>query len=84
LERLPTYLPTKRETGEGEGRRERPGELLDRLRQEKRWTIEQLALEAGVDPKQIYAIKRGEGVHTETVRKVAKALSCRPGDLLPE
>jgi DNA-binding Xre family transcriptional regulator len=58
--------------------------MIDRLRKERGWTIEQLALEAEVDPKQIYAIKRGEGVHTKTLRKVAKVLGCRPGDLLPE
>ena len=61
---------------------ESPADVIDRLRGVR--TIEALAAEAGMDPKQVYKVKRGEGVHTETVRKLAGVLGCKPGDLLPE
>jgi DNA-binding Xre family transcriptional regulator len=63
---------------------ESPADVIDRLRGAQNWTIEELAGKADVDIKQVYKVKRGEGVHTDTVRKLAGALGCKPGDLLPE
>jgi DNA-binding Xre family transcriptional regulator len=62
--------------------KESPSEVIDRLRGVR--TIEALAAEAEMDPKQVYKVKRGEGVHTDTIRRLAGALGCKPGDLLPE
>jgi DNA-binding Xre family transcriptional regulator len=56
--------------------------VIDRLRKERGWTIDQLAEEAGLDRKQVYAVKNEMGVHTDSVRKIARALGCAPGDLL--
>ncbi len=61
---------------------EPPKQLIDRLRKERGWTIEKLAGEAGVDIKQVYTIKRGENVTVETLKKIARALGCQPGDLI--
>jgi DNA-binding Xre family transcriptional regulator len=52
------------------------------LRHEKKWTIEELAAQAGVDIKQIYRIKRGKPVMTTTITRIAAALRCPPGDLI--
>jgi len=83
LARLPEFLPELSESI-GAGEKEPPAGVIDRWRRARNWTIEILAAEAGVDIKQVYKVKRGEGVHTDTVIKLAKALGCKPGDLLPE
>ena len=63
--------------------RHEPAKTIDRLRHEKGWTIEGLAAQAGVDTKQIYKIKHGKPVTTTTITRVAAALGCPPGDLIP-
>jgi len=84
LERLPAYLPScAQSASRKEFENEPPAAVIDRLRKLHGWTIEQLALEADVDVKQIYKIKLGKGVHTDTIRKIAQALGCKPGELMP-
>jgi DNA-binding Xre family transcriptional regulator len=63
--------------------RDTPAEVIDRLRREHGWTVEALAEHAGLDIKPIYRLKRGEPVHSNTIAKVAAALGCQPGDLVP-
>ena len=60
-----------------------PAKTIDRLRHEKDWTIEELAAQAGVDIKQIYKIKHGKPVMTTTITRLAGALGCPSGDLIP-
>jgi DNA-binding Xre family transcriptional regulator len=60
-----------------------PAEVIDQFRRKKGWTIEATAAHAGMDIKQIYKIKRCAPVTTRTVAKVAEALECPPGGLLP-
>jgi DNA-binding Xre family transcriptional regulator len=62
--------------------RETPANVIDRLRRQKGWTIEQLAEHAGVQITQIYKVKRSQAVTTITVMKIASALECSPGDLI--
>jgi DNA-binding Xre family transcriptional regulator len=81
LGRLREFLP-KNTAVTIEGEKESPAKVIDRLRGYR--TMEALAAEAGMDIKQVYKIKRGEGVHTDTVRKLAAVLGCKPGDLLAE
>ena len=59
-----------------------PAEVVDSRREELGLTIEGLAAAAGVNKKQIYAIKRGDNTTIETLRCVAGALGCEPGDLI--
>jgi DNA-binding Xre family transcriptional regulator len=63
--------------------RETPTHIIDRLRSHKNWTIEELAARAGLNIKQVYKLKRGEGVHMSTISKLAAVLGCEPGDLIP-
>jgi DNA-binding Xre family transcriptional regulator len=63
--------------------RETPAQIIDRLRLEKGWTVEQLAARAGVGETQIYRIKKGKPVSSDTISSVAEALGCHPGDLFP-
>jgi len=60
-----------------------PGNVIDRFRHQKGWTIEELAGHADVDIKQIYKVKNGETVTTTTIGKIAFALECHPGALIP-
>jgi DNA-binding Xre family transcriptional regulator len=57
--------------------------MIDRWRHSKGWTIEVLAEHAGVDIKQIYRIKTEKAVWSTTILKLASALECDPGALLP-
>ena len=75
VKNLPRYLP---EISRPESL-ETPEEVIDRLRRSR--TIEKLAEEAGINPKQVYRVKSGLNVKTETITKLAKALGCSPGDL---
>jgi DNA-binding Xre family transcriptional regulator len=59
-----------------------PAQVIDKLREQRGWTLDQLAAEAGVDRKQVYAVKNEMGVHTNSLKKIARALGCDPGDLL--
>ena len=62
---------------------ETPAQIIDRLRAKNGRTMEQLAADAGLDTKQVYKVKRGESVRTETILALAAALGCEAGDLLP-
>jgi DNA-binding Xre family transcriptional regulator len=62
--------------------RETPEQLIERVRRSKGWTIEKLAGRAGLDIKQVYKVKRGHPVRTDTIQKLAAALECPPGDLI--
>lgn len=57
-------------------------QVIERCRRTKGWTLEQLAAQAGLDIKQVYRIKQGKPVTTTTIRKLAGALGCDPGDLI--
>ena len=59
-----------------------PAEVVDERRATLGLTIEALAEKAGVNRKQIYAIKKGRNVNAETLRSVAAVLECEPGDLI--
>jgi DNA-binding Xre family transcriptional regulator len=63
--------------------RQSPAEVIDRLRRKKGWTIEVLAEHASTDPKVIYRIKRCKPVMSGALARVAAALGCQPGDLMP-
>ena len=66
----------------GQRTRPSPAEVVDERRATLGFTIEALAEKAGVNRKQIYAIKKGGNVKAETLRSVAAALECEPGDLI--
>jgi DNA-binding Xre family transcriptional regulator len=74
--KIPTALPATLA-------RQSPAEVIDQFRRQQGWTIEAVAAHAGVNIKQIYKIKRCEPVTTGTVARVAEALGCQPGDLIP-
>jgi DNA-binding Xre family transcriptional regulator len=57
-------------------------DVIDRMRREKGWTIEDLAGHAGVDIKQIYKIKNSKAVTTTTIGRIAAALKCPPSVLI--
>lgn len=58
-----------------------PAEVIDQSRKRLGLSIEELARKAGVNSKQIYAIKGGNPT-AATLRCVAAALECEPGDLI--
>jgi len=66
----------------GQRSRPTPSEVIENRRTELGLSIEALAAKAGVNPKQVYAIKKGENVTIQTVGSVAGALGCEPGDLV--
>lgn len=63
--------------------RETPRQVIERLRRQKGWTMEQMAAQAALDIKQVYRVKRGDRVRSDTIGKLAAALECPPGDLIP-
>lgn len=63
--------------------RETPAQIIERLRRKKGWTMESLAAQAELDIKQVYKVKRGYPVRTDTIGKLAAALQCPPGELIP-
>jgi transcriptional regulator with XRE-family HTH domain len=63
--------------------RETPAQLIERLRRRNGWTMEEVAHRAGVGLNQVYRIKQGLRVNTDTISNVAQALGCNPGDLFP-
>jgi len=62
---------------------ELPAQVIDRLRYQKGWTLEELAGCADLNIKQVYRVKHGDGVHIDTIRKISLALGCEPGCLMP-
>ena len=74
---IASYIPTQATPSKPS-----PAQVIDSLRKERDWTMEQLAHEAGMNIKQLNAVKNGKGVHTDSVKKIARALGCDPGDLL--
>ena len=57
-------------------KRETPAQVIERLRHREGWTMEALAEKANLDIKQVYHVKRGNGVHSTTIGKLAHALGC--------
>ena len=46
------------------------------------WTLEQLAENADLDIKQVYRVKRQQGVQCDTISKLSAVLECEPGALM--
>lgn len=67
---------------EPERRRETPKQVIDRQRGTR--SIERIALEAGLDPKQVYKVCNGERVQSDTLRKLATTLCCSVDQLMPD
>jgi DNA-binding Xre family transcriptional regulator len=63
--------------------REEAAQLIERLSRQKGWNMEEVAQQAGVGVNQVYRIKQGKRVTTDTISNVAEALGCHPGDLFP-
>jgi DNA-binding Xre family transcriptional regulator len=63
-------------------KRETPAQVIERLRRRKGWTMEALAEQADLDIKQVYKVKRGNPVRSDTIGKLADALECPPGGLI--
>lgn len=58
---------------------------LKELRQKSGLTLDELALRAGTSQPQIFRLERGErDMSLEWIDRLAKALHCRPYELLPE
>jgi DNA-binding Xre family transcriptional regulator len=76
-------LVTPTQTDSITANRETPAQVIDRFRSKKGWTMEGLAAQAHMDIKQLYKVKRGDSVRSETTGKLAAALGCLPGDLIP-
>ena len=94
IKRLPSYLREDRRTADSDIAAVHPtrflasrnvgesvAEFIDRLRKDKHLSIEALAAEAGLNPSQIYRLKKGLGVEDKTLRQVADALACSLDDL---
>jgi transcriptional regulator with XRE-family HTH domain len=66
------------------------GDFMDKvrkMREQKRWTQEQLAVHSGVPQSTISRIENSntkKGVPIFTLRKIANALGCTVADLLEE
>ncbi|HEY9784909.1 MAG TPA: helix-turn-helix transcriptional regulator [Candidatus Obscuribacterales bacterium] len=61
------------------------GKRIRKLREEKGWSQEQLALEAGVDNSHLGKLERGEGNPTiRLVYRIAEALGVEVRDVLAE
>ncbi len=60
-----------------------PAQVIDQLRREKGWTLEDLAYHADVGVKQVYRVKNGDRVKSDTISKLAQVLECSPSDLFP-
>jgi transcriptional regulator with XRE-family HTH domain len=58
--------------------RQSPGEVIEDLRQQKGWSIEELGAQAGLNPKQIYRVKRCKPVKTTTIARLAGPLDVQP------
>jgi DNA-binding phage protein len=85
VRRITSYLPpTVAVPAAGSvATRETPAQLIDRLRVAGGFkNIEELARKAGLNPKQIYTLKKGGNVTMETIKTLAATLGCSPRDLL--
>ena len=61
------------------------GEKLRRLRERRLWLIGDLAEKSGVHRNLISTYEHGKsGAHPDTIRKLAKALSIDPSELVKE
>lgn len=58
------------------------GNVIREWREERRWSQEQLAAIAGVAPRTVQRVERGEGASVDTRRALAGAFSCADLDLL--
>jgi len=88
LEKITSYIPSAPGIPSARGTtttvRESPAQVIDRLRKKNNFkTIDDLAAKAGLNIKQVYRIKNGQSVTTDTLTTLAKTLGCPPGDLLP-
>ena len=86
-EKIAAYLPAPRDSRMPAPRAadavmETPAKVIDRLRKKQGWTLQRLAEVAGLDPKQVYKVKRGATVTTNTITTLALTLGCPPGDLI--
>jgi DNA-binding phage protein len=79
LERIRERL--REATGHGHDR-PTPAQVIDAQRQRLGLTMEALAAEADVGLKQLYAVKNRKNPTARTLRAVANALGCDPGDLI--
>ena len=59
-----------------------PKAIIDEYRKLQGWTLEQVAQNAGLDIKQLYKVRQGKPVRTDTIGKLAGALGCQTGDLI--
>jgi transcriptional regulator with XRE-family HTH domain len=55
---------------------------LKRLRNQRVWTIERLAAEAGVSKNTVSKAERGGSVYPSSVHKLASALGVEPSELV--
>jgi hypothetical protein len=58
-----------------------PKEVIDQLRGDE--SIEALAERAGLNPNQVYRVRKGLDVRVSTLVTLATALGCAPGELIP-
>ena len=59
------------------------GARLRRARRDKRWSQEEFAFRSGLHRTYIGSVERGErNITLVSLRKLADALGCSPGDLL--
>lgn len=58
------------------------GEVVQRLRIEKGWRVEDLAKKAGCSLKTVENVEKGENVYLYTLKRIASALGVEPAELL--
>jgi transcriptional regulator with XRE-family HTH domain len=57
-------------------------EALKELRRRRVWTVEELAVRAGVSKNTVSKAENGGSVYPSSIRKLAKALEVEPAELV--